>query len=521
VLGRASQAVQRCNWQRRANWPRSSAPCLRPASSQPGGRAKLTSRTPATQRARLSDNLVSSIAGSAVHFGGTSTEMQPGRTVDRWKLLRRLGGTGTSSVWEAEEDQSGRRVALKLLKSVNYLHLQRFRDEIRLYERLGSRAGIVPLVGYRLPPEKKGGAADGPAWIAMEIATPIADFLGIERDLGDVVAAVSSFAHTLAELANEGIYHRDIKPANLYCFNGEFAIGDFGIADFPDKTGVTTPGRKMGPANYLAPEMIEYCGDVASGPADVYALAKTFWALAVGRNFPPPGELRRDRADLRLSAQIEDARAESLELVLERATAHNPAERPTMSNFEQELSWWSQSGIPPRLDLTEYRSDVALISNAATRRGPTDQEREDALIGDAAHVIGNGIFQPLRSAIESAGLVHHSAAATDNSEWFPPDFGSNASFGSWCVEGLHSPSLVAGAGLRHRLRPQNEPRAQIIFVVIATKDSEGYKGRLSITEAYHLDSLGLDRLVADIWERVRRELPAIVSDYLAACKRAV
>jgi len=144
----------------------------------------------------------------------------------------------------------------------------------------------------------------------MQIGTPIKEYFGSGATFADVARAVTGYADTLSSLADEGIYHRDIKPSNLYWANGSFAIGDFGIADFPDKAGLTQTGNRLGPANFLAPEMIQYAGDIsASGPADVYSLGKTLSALAAGREHPPPGELRRDRPPLRISRYVEDPRA--------------------------------------------------------------------------------------------------------------------------------------------------------------------------------------------------------------------
>ena len=77
----------------------------------------------------------------------------------------------------------------------------------------------------------------------MEIATPLEEYLNFALDLEITVIAINEIAGTLAVIANEGIYHRDIKPSNLYWLYGGFAIGDFGIADFPDKTGLTRAGK--------------------------------------------------------------------------------------------------------------------------------------------------------------------------------------------------------------------------------------------------------------------------------------
>jgi serine/threonine protein kinase len=178
--------------------------------------------------------------------------------IGRWTLVRHLDKGGSGDVWIAR-DGTGAEIALKVLWRQAYAN--RFQDEIKLYRQLGDRSGILPLIDADFPDPAAQRAGARP-WLAMAIGTPVREHLGKEASLAAVVEAVKSYAETLAALAEEGIYHRDLKPSNLYWAGGQFAIGDFGIADFPDKAGLTATGDKLGPANFLAPEMIEYSGDV-------------------------------------------------------------------------------------------------------------------------------------------------------------------------------------------------------------------------------------------------------------------
>jgi serine/threonine protein kinase len=111
-----------------------------------------------------------------------------------------------------------------------------------------------------------------------------------EADLPAIVAAVASIADTLATLRREhGLTHRDIKPQNLYRHDGTFVVGDFGLVAVPDAEALTAPGKLVGPANFVAWEMMAKEPGVNPAPADVYSLAKTLWVLAAGANWPPPG----------------------------------------------------------------------------------------------------------------------------------------------------------------------------------------------------------------------------------------
>jgi serine/threonine protein kinase len=123
----------------------------------------------------------------------------------------------------------------------------------------------------------------------MPIAEVVSDALGESPMLNDVVKAVSTYAATLARLAEQAVHHRDVKPANLFRLGDEWVIGDFGLVTFPGKDAATEPGQKLGPANFVAPEMVQDATQAKAGPADVWWLAKTLWVLATGQTGPHPG----------------------------------------------------------------------------------------------------------------------------------------------------------------------------------------------------------------------------------------
>jgi serine/threonine protein kinase len=125
----------------------------------------------------------------------------------------------------------------------------------------------------------------------MPVATPLTEVLEKETELAIVVDAVATFAETLIDLAGKGISHRDIKPGNLFRFQDKWVIGDFGIADYPEKEALTEQGKKLGPLHFMAPEMLENPDTADGNLADVYSLAKTLWVLAAGQNFLHPVSL--------------------------------------------------------------------------------------------------------------------------------------------------------------------------------------------------------------------------------------
>ena len=194
----------------------------------------------------------------------------------------------------------------------------------------------------------------------MPIAEPIRAVLALApRDVGRVVQAIGTVARTLASLASEGVFHRDLKPENLYCYDGRWCVGDFGLADYPDKEALTKPGVWLGPLFYIAPELLPNPDSAAPGPADVFSLAKTLWVLGTGQNVPPPGPLSRSTPQLRLSQYCPGGRTAMLDSLIERATEYSPANRPSMQEMADELEAWSRTDVPGFT--TGDLSDVAAI----------------------------------------------------------------------------------------------------------------------------------------------------------------
>jgi serine/threonine protein kinase len=122
-------------------------------------------------------------------------------------------------------------VALKVQRP--FQSRRRLADEVWLNGELRTTPGILPVLGTSNIASTRSDI--NPLWIAMEIATPLTDYLGPTPELSAAVRAIRCYSEVLADLADRGIYHRDIKPPNLYWLEDQFVIGDFGIADFPQK----------------------------------------------------------------------------------------------------------------------------------------------------------------------------------------------------------------------------------------------------------------------------------------------
>ena len=295
------------------------------------------------------------------------------RSVGPWTLIEKLGSGGNAVVWRATREGLDGEVALKVINATkpDKEPYRRFVAEIEFLQSLGDTNGVLPLMDSFLPKEP---SSENRSWLAMPIATPIADALA-GAELATVVEAVLAIARTLERLEREaGIGHRDIKPGNLYEYEGEWLVGDFGLIAPPDKDELARTGRPIGPAHYTAYELIIDPTGADPHPADVYSLAKALWVLATEQGYPPEGHQAADVTGFNIADWRPDTRG-ALDRLVDRCTRLPPDQRPSMANVVSELeAWLAMSSEPQPLDLGAMHQQ--LRSALAAERAAYDRNAE-------------------------------------------------------------------------------------------------------------------------------------------------
>ena len=198
-----------------------------------------------------------------------------------YRLGRVLGRGGMGLVYQAEEIESGRLVALKVLE-------QRFGDE-RERERFEREGRLAASIDHEHCVFVFGAAEiNGVPAIAMELMHgTLADRLAAEGPLPPA-AAVDIALQLVAGLqaaAEAGILHRDVKPSN--CFidaDGVVKIGDFGISRSlrpAEETALSTRNQLAATPTYASPEQLR--GAALDARTDIYSLGATLYELVTGR----------------------------------------------------------------------------------------------------------------------------------------------------------------------------------------------------------------------------------------------
>ncbi len=250
----------------------------------------------------------------------------------KYLLLREVGRGGMGIVFEAEDPDLHRLVALKVLRDGegNPKFVRRLHREAAIAAQL-RHPNIVGIYEVGTAPDSLGRAAH---YIAMDFVdgrtladvlrdgrTPRAESLRILEETARAVA----FAHA------KGVVHRDLKPPNVLVEKtGRVLLTDFGLARAARfATRLTRSQAVMGTPQYMAPEQVE--GRVRDvGPqADVYALGVMLYEILAGR-LPFAAEtpagvyariLRGEPPRLRVERDLEAICSQAMEVDTSRRTA--------------------------------------------------------------------------------------------------------------------------------------------------------------------------------------------------------
>src|SRR5262245_25175788 len=158
--------------------------------------------------------------------------------IGKYRFLRELARGAMGIVYEAEDTELRRPVAVKVLKDIpgasDTMH-QRFQREARSAARL-AHPNVVQVYDS--------GEEEGSVYLVMELVRgrPLSEILGGRRyELRPMLELLEKASRGVAAAHDAGIVHRDVKPANvLVGDNGIPKVGDFGLARWMDSDTLLT-----------------------------------------------------------------------------------------------------------------------------------------------------------------------------------------------------------------------------------------------------------------------------------------
>jgi len=204
-----------------------------------------------------------------------------------YRIVRKLGRGGMSTVYSGIQERLERTVAIKILNPA----LLENEEVARRFEKEASiAAGLYHTNIVRIFDT---GKTENHHFIVMEyLEKTLKDLMKdnpegkihpeLALDIVEEILQALEFAHF------RGVYHRDIKPANImFRQDGTAVVVDFGIARVFDPSEHSSSGLVMGTVEYMSPEQCK--AQSVDGRTDIYALGIVLYEMLTGKK-PYGGE---------------------------------------------------------------------------------------------------------------------------------------------------------------------------------------------------------------------------------------
>jgi serine/threonine protein kinase/lipopolysaccharide biosynthesis regulator YciM len=297
-----------------------------------------------------------------------------GESLLHYKIIRKLGAGGMGVVYEAEDSQLGRHVALKFLPSDmarDSQLLERFQREARAASSL-NHPNICTIHAFE--------QHDRRHFLVMELLegqTFAQKMNGHPVDTAQLLLWAIQIADALESAHAKGIVHRDIKPANLFLTDrGQVKILDFGLAKFslgnaanpsadqPETIvdELTSAGSAVGTISYMSPEQAR--GQLVDARTDLFSTGTVLYQMATG-TLPFQGDtsavvfdaiLNRDP---RAAAELNPSLPADLVRILEKT-------------LEKDRSLRCQTATELKTDLSRLKRDLESSSRRAKEKTDSD-----------------------------------------------------------------------------------------------------------------------------------------------------
>ena len=379
----------------------------------------------------------------------------PGAVVlGKWRIERKIGEGSFGTVYEIRREDFGQvyRAALKVItvpqseaelktarqegmddESIHgyfYSVVEDIVREFALMSRIKGTTNVVSCEDHEVIPH-----GDGMGWdilIRMELLTPLLEY-AYDHPFSrrDIIRLGIDMCRALELCQKYNIIHRDIKPENIFVSdNGDFKLGDFGIARTVERT--MSGLSKKGTYSYMAPEV--YRGSEYGFGVDIYSLGIVLYRLLNNNRLPflpqPPEPITYSQREAALAKRMGGEQAPAPvnaqgrlgEIVL-RACAFDPKARYSSPlQMRQELEA-IQYGPEDAAFIYPSGDELAIHENQYASRRP---QREANVTASSAAPAPEAAAAEKTESIFGGGAPGRSAPPTAAEGFFPPDVGERA-----------------------------------------------------------------------------------------------
>ncbi len=275
-----------------------------------------------------------------------------------WKITRLIGEGSFGKVFEIERTEFGRtyKSALKAItiperpseikdalmsgmseQDVTAYYRSIAENVIAEFDMMAKMKGnsnIVSCEDYAVTEHKLDIGWD--VFIRMELLTPAEDYFAANGcNEASVIDLGIDLCKALEVCQKNKIIHRDIKPQNIFVSeNGDFKLGDFGVAKTIEKT--TGELSKKGTYSYMAPEV--YKCESYNSSVDVYSVGIVLYRYLNNNRTPllpqPPEMITHSAQEKALEKRISGEKlpppanaSAGISKIISKACEYNSADR--------------------------------------------------------------------------------------------------------------------------------------------------------------------------------------------------
>lgn len=386
---------------------------------------------------------------------------KPGMTVfGSWVIHRKLGEGSFGQVFEIRREDFGEvyKAALKIItvpsspaevestmaEGMSGPQAEQYfygvvEDIVREFAIMAKLKGTANVVGYEdhtVVRHKQGIGWD--IFIRMELLNPLLPYAYAHPFARrDIIRLGIDLCRALELCQKYNIIHRDIKPENIFVSdNGDFKLGDFGIARTIDRT--MSGLSKKGTYNYMAPEV--YRGGDYGFSVDIYSLGVVLYRLLNRNRVPflpaPPAPITFQSREQALAKRMggeplpPPAHGEGRlgEIVL-KACAFDPKDRyssPAQMRQELEAILYDEQDAaliyPDGDELALVENQYASTASSRPEEGPAQNEPTASVFGSDAFegsrtesMFGGDAFEASRTASVFGGTAPEEATSRTES----------------------------------------------------------------------------------------------------------
>lgn len=227
----------------------------------------------------------------AILSGG---ELPGGAELGKYRLLRKIGEGGMGVIYEAEDPELGRTVALKVFKggASNKTGISRLHREAALTSRL-RHSNIIAVHEVATCTISTGEPIH---YICMDYIDGLTLGRHLKKNrkdpLREKLILMEKIVRAIHYAHSKGVIHRDLKPENvLIDKTGEPIVMDFGLAKSTEGLArLTLSGAVMGTPMYMAPEQAGGKTSEITPRTDVYSLGVMMYEMITGGTLPFDGK---------------------------------------------------------------------------------------------------------------------------------------------------------------------------------------------------------------------------------------